>query len=66
MYGTVLISQEFCQGDLGTDLIVSNNIVREFLILECELDMIAFPVIVEELVGHFVLLLEAKLNSNKW
>jgi hypothetical protein len=52
--------------DLGTDLIVSNNIVREFLILECELDMIAFPVIVEELVGHFVLLLEAKLNSNKW
>jgi hypothetical protein len=49
----------------ATDLIIPYDFVNELLVLQCESDVVSFPVIVEKLVGDFIFLFEAELDADE-
>jgi hypothetical protein len=65
-----LIAVSHCSGRKRerreTHLIVPNDLVFKLLVLKRKLDVVSAPVIVEEGVRYFVLLLQAELHSDVW
>lgn len=47
-------------------MVVSYNFVNEILVLQSELHVVAFPIVVEEFVADFVFLFETQLDADVW